>query len=157
MHIITVGSQIDAAGKPGIVFLAGQFHLKGKRQIILYVWIAQIFDISVCAGAAQSIEEHDLCRRFSVDLRYKMGVGRYPVSVQVDHHLNAWIFRQNRTHRLLRFAVCIASVQLTVYNIVNSGVMYCLDSFCIEQFCEICPHTHDTLRGSPGVESLNSS
>ena len=47
MQIIPVGSQIDIARESRILFLTGKLHLQRKSEIILYVRIAQVFDIPV--------------------------------------------------------------------------------------------------------------
>ena len=88
MQTVPVSLQINMSGITRIPGLTGQLHLKGKRQILLNIWVCQIRDVPIGPGSAQPVKKHDLCRRLSGDLRNQMGRIRHTIPMQIDCDLD---------------------------------------------------------------------
>ena len=131
MKVVSVAPQIDMSRESRIIALGSKLHLQGERQIILYIRIIKVGDVSICPGSAQPIKIHDFRRLFSVYLRDQMGVFRYTVPVKVYDYLNRRICLQNRTYGCLRIFIGITPVELSIDNIINTGIMDRLNSFFI--------------------------
>lgn len=121
-----------------------------KGKIILNVRIWQIGDISVCPCSAQSVKIHDLRCRLSIHLGHKMCPLCHTISVQINGYLNGRICFQNRAHTCLCILIRVASVQLSVDDVIDTFIMDRFNPFLIQKFCQIIPDSYNTGRGVTG-------